>query len=223
MMKKYYTLLFAAAVICIAGTAVCLILMPGTVPLHYNISGAVDKTGSKYFFLLFPVIVAVNGFVTAAAAKNERKKEENSNEKMLLITGVLTGFLLTALGLFFMVKGIGYNPGSAAPSAGDINKFVGIAVGIILVITGNAMPKARRNSTVGVRTKWSLADDTVWQKTQRFGGRVMLISGLLIIVLSLFVPGIWNTAMFLAVITAAAVICTAASRKYYIEEKEKTE
>lgn len=223
MMKKLYILLAVITLLSVAAAAVCIVIMPARVPVHYNASGEVDRIGSKYFFALFPAIVAVNGIAISAAAKQERKKGGNSNEKALLITGVLTGILFTGLGIFFMVQGIKYNGGSsAALSPGDTNKFIGIGIGVMFAVLGNIMPKVRRNSAIGVRTKWSIANDSVWQKTQRYGGRVMVAAGLAAIILSLFVPGIYNTFMLTGIITVSIILCTVKSRRYYIEETEKS-
>ena len=71
-------------------------------------------------------------------------------------------------------------------------KFTGIAIGILLVILGNIMPKMRRNAMFGLRTKWSMTNDSVWQKSQRFGGIASVLCGLAMIVISAFVPGVWN-------------------------------
>lgn len=223
MMKKLYILLAVITLLSVAATAVCIVIMPARVPVHYNASGEVDRIGGKYFFALFPVIVAVNGIAISAAAKREGKKDGNSNERAFLITGVLTGLLFTGLGIFFMAQGIKYSGGAPAALPGDdINKFIGIGVGIILAVLGNIMPKVRRNSVIGVRTKWSVANDSVWQKTQRYGGRVMVIAGIAMIILSLFVPGIYNTFMLIGIITVAVILCMVKSRRYYIEETEKS-
>ena len=92
----------------------------------------------------------------------------------------------------------------------------------MFAVLGNIMPKVRRNSAIGVRTKWSVANDSVWQKTQRYGGRVMVAAGLAAIILSLFVPGIYNTFMLIGIITVSIILCTVKSRRYYIEETEKS-
>ena len=104
MMKKLYILLAVITLLSVAAAAVCIVIMPARVPVHYNASGEVDRIGSKYFFALFPAIVAVNGIAISAAAKQERKKGGNSNEKALLITGVLTGILFTGLGICFIAR-----------------------------------------------------------------------------------------------------------------------
>ena len=52
-----------------------------------------------------------------------------------------------------MLKAIRYDPDAAATVSIDAMKFTGIAIGILLVILGNIMPKMRRNAMFGLRTK----------------------------------------------------------------------
>ena len=83
------------------------------------------------------------------------------------------------------------------------------------------MPKMRRNAMFGLRTKWSMANDNVWQKSQRFGGIASVIAGFIMIILALFVPGIWNVVMMTIVIVIWLILCIVASHRYYLEDQDK--
>ncbi len=50
------------------------------------------------------------------------------------------------------------------------DRIAGYPAGIAFVICGNIMPKSDRNEAFGLRTPWSLSNDEVWRKSQRFGG-----------------------------------------------------
>ncbi|MBQ4425109.1 MAG: SdpI family protein [Lachnospiraceae bacterium] len=221
-MKKLYKILFIIWLICVAGTVVFLILSPDRIPAHYNFSGEVDRFGSKYENLIWPLFAILLGLFFVLMARRARRAEESANEKILMITGVFTLAFFTLLGFFFMIKALRYDP-SAAPkmSYDDVNRFVNIGLGVLLVVMGNFMPKARKNAVFGIRTSWSLSSDSVWQKSQRFGGIVTVIGGLVLIILSLFVPGLWNLLVLAVVLTVMIILCTAASRRYYREEKAK--
>ncbi|MFR1639267.1 MAG: SdpI family protein [Eggerthellaceae bacterium] len=45
-----------------------------------------------------------------------------------------------------------------------------------------------RNEAFGLRTPWSLSNDEVWRKSQRFGGYAMIASGVLTVVAGLHCP-----------------------------------
>jgi uncharacterized membrane protein len=55
-------------------------------------------------------------------------------------------------------------------------------VGVILVLVGNVLPRLRPNSALGIRTRWTLRDQSVWMKTHRAGGYLVFIFGLALIV-----------------------------------------
>ena len=218
-MKKLYSVLYAVLLICVIGTVIFLILSPDRIPVHYNFAGEVDRIGSKYDNLLYPVCAIGLGVFFLLMARIPRKKGEQTNEKILMITGVCTLLFFTLIGFYCMLKALRYDP-EAAPqvSYDDVNRFVSIGIGALLVVLGNIMPKMRRNSLFGLRTKWSMSNDNVWQKSQRFGGIASVIAGFFIIILALFVPGIWNVVVMTIVIIIWLVLCVFASHRYCLAD-----
>jgi uncharacterized membrane protein len=55
-------------------------------------------------------------------------------------------------------------------------------LGLIFVFAGIMMSKAKRNYFIGIRTPWTLANDTVWDETHKLGSKLFIGAG----VLSLF-------------------------------------
>ena len=223
-MKKLKVILFAAILVCILGTAVFLILAPDRIPVHYNFAGEVDRIGSKYENLVFPLFSVGFGVFFLLFARNYEKKNDASSAKALLLTGVCTLLFFTLLSFYFMWKDLTYDPQTAPHvSPGDVNRFVSIGVGAMLILIGNFLPKVRRNSLIGLRTRWSMENDAVWQKSQRFGGFASVAAGLCMIVLSVFIPGLWNLLMMVVVIVIWTIVCSAASRRYYLADKQERE
>ena len=221
-MKKLNIILFILVIICVAGTAVFLIMSPDRVPVHYDFSGKVDRIGSKYENIIVPVIAAGMGVFFSAMSKQSVKKGDESNARVMLFAGIFSVILLTVIGFYLMAKAVKYNAGEGLTvSYGAVNKLTGIGIGLLLILIGNIMPKSTRNHAVGVRTKWSLANDSVWQKSQHFGGIVTVIGGLAQVILSLFVPSLWNILVMTVIITVIAVICTVASYRFYCEDRDK--
>ena len=220
-MKKLYAAVFIILLLCAAGTAVLLLLMPDTVPMHYNAVGEADRLGSKYENLLWPLLTLIMAAFFLLAARSARKKSAESSEKLLLIGAVCTLAFFTLLGFYFMAKTLRTAP-EADPQAmlDDSLRFTGVGLGALLAALGNFMPKAKRNGLIGLRTKWSMANDRVWQKSQRFGGIVLMLTGLCMLLLSLFLPGMWNLLAWAVLIAAACVLSVLASRRYYREDKE---
>jgi len=221
-MKKLYSALYAVLLICVIGTVVFLILSPDRIPVHYNFAGEVDRIGSKYENLIWPGFAVGMGVFFLLMARMPRKKGEKTNEKVLMIAGVCTLIFFTLLGFYFMQKALRYDP-QAAPqvSFDDLNRFVSVGIGALLVVLGNIMPKMRRNALFGLRTKWSMANDNVWQKSQRFGGITSAIAGFTMIILALLIPGIWNVLVMTIVIVVWLILCIVASHRFYLEDQDR--
>ena len=214
-MKKLYAICYGVILLCIIGTAILLIFTPDNIPAHYNFAGEVDRFGSKYENLIFPLFAIIMGAFFILLAKLQRKKGLAVNEKILLYTGICILLFFTALGFYFMLKAIRYDPDATATFSIDVMKFTGIAIGIMLVILGNIMPKARRNAMFGLRTKWSMANDNVWQKSQRFGGITSVLCGLAMIIVSAIIPGVWNLIVTTVIVIVWITLCVIASYQYY--------
>jgi len=57
-----------------------------------------------------------------------------------------------------------------------------IGIGILFVLIGNYMGKVRQNYFVGFKTPWALANEDVWNKTQRVGGLMFVLTGIVFII-----------------------------------------
>lgn len=192
--KRIYSVLVILIALSFAVCGVALSLLPDTVPAHYNFAGEVDRFGSKWEYISFPVIAGVAAAIftlVARACGKKGTKEGALTEKIMLVSGYFELLLFSGLGLYFMWKGAAYTPGDTGPSVSpDFMRFIGMGVGLLLVLLGNVMPKARRNAIFGLRTKWSMADDEVWRKSQRFGGFSAVALGFFLIVTGIFMDSI---------------------------------
>lgn len=224
MKTKYgYTLLIVLIALSLAASGVALSFLPDTVPVHYNFAGEIDRFGSRFEYLLFPVIMGVVGAIFGLAAWNCGKKgtkESALTEKIMFWSAIFEVLLFGGLGLFFMWKAATYVPGGAGLAVPpDFMRFIGMGVGVLLVLLGNAMPKARRNALFGLRTKWSMADDEVWRKSQRFGGFSAVALGFLLIVTGMFMDGIAHLILCMVAGSVWAGASIWMSYRFYKQEK----
>ena len=217
-MKKLYAIMFALAAISVVGTAVLIIFMPDTVPAHYNCAGEIDRWGSKYENLIFPVIAVLAAALVAAVAK---KPEDAVPKKVLLWTGVCSILLLDIMGFYFMLKDFSATPEAGTGAADSVIKLMSIGVGVIFIILGNLMPKVKRNGLFGLRTSWSMENDEIWHKSQRFGGKAAVICGFATVLMTVLVPWEWCIAVLMVFTMAFVAASVTASHKYYNEYMEK--
>ena len=216
-MKKAYGWIVAMILLTFVVTGIFLTVAPDEIPVHYNIHGEIDRWGSKYEFLVFPFISLFMGGVMACVAKTTRKQGEEFNEKV--ITGmtvvVLIGF--NAMFVFFMWKAL--TPDCLADGLGDVGvKILLVLMSASFIPLGNVMPKTTRNGMVGLRTKWSMADDVCWQKSQRLGGMLMVATGLVSVVLVSLLPVSVGAHALLALLLADVVASVWGSWRIYRKE-----
>jgi uncharacterized membrane protein len=61
-------------------------------------------------------------------------------------------------------------------------------LGVVYIVLGNVMGKLPPNPLIGVRTRWTLADDRVWDQTHRFAGWVFVAGGFVMLGYALLLP-----------------------------------
>lgn len=209
-MKKAYRWILALVLLSFVIAGVFLALAPEQIPVHYNASGQIDRWGSKYEYLVMPVLTAVFAGFMAWVAGYERKKDRESNERVVAGMTVWVLILFNVLWLFFMVKAV-----KIAQTDGAAQELSARGMMILLMASfiplGNRMPKAQRNSLLGLRTKWSMADDVCWQKSQRLGGIVMVTAGAVGVAVMSVVPADWISWIAPVLILGAAAVASIGS------------
>ena len=93
IMRKSTAVIIALIVISIIITIVFMILLPENVPIKYDMSGTVLKTGSKFSHLVFPLSVLLCGGITAACCENS----VTAGEKEKRIAGIICIIILLGI------------------------------------------------------------------------------------------------------------------------------
>lgn len=99
-----------------------------------------------------------------------------------------------------------------------IPTVVPLAVGALLIIIGNLLPRARPNWFFGIRTPWTLSNDRVWSRTHRLGGRLMVVAGI-VVALSAFVTAPWSAILIPVSAVGAGIIPVVYSYVAWREEQ----
>ena len=191
--------------------------LPDVVPVHWGIHGEVDRYGSKMELFLIAGMNLFLGLFMPLMPKVDPKRKNyerfgETYEWMILWTlafmAVITGVILVET----------LHPGTL-----HISKVVCGMVGILFIVLGNMMPKIKRNFFTGVKTPWALSSDTVWNKTQRLGGKSLVLGGVVILFSSFFGS---EKGMVFVIIGVAVLMCIVPAVMSYIwyqREAEKTE
>ena len=224
--KILYIILMALPILV---TLALLPSMPDQVPMHYGFDSQVNRWGSKYEMLIFPVLTLVAGIFLLASGSWSQKKgrisadsEEYhtllpSNDKKrysflddsILLTGTATLILFNALAYVFLYMSL-YADNEDFSVIGSERIIFGL-LGLFMIFVGNVMPNLKKNSIFGLRNKWSLKNDTAWKKSQHAAGIACILSGIAIALLCVVASGqtcIWGTLIILAIMLVIDLYCS---------------
>lgn len=217
-MKKFKFAIICLMLLSLVITGVSFMFLGDIIPIHIGIDSTPDQYGSKYFILVFPFVMCVNG-VTMLLVVKYAKVTENY-KKYTLLTGVILEAMFLLLLLVFSVYIIQYTEDTPAF---DISKIMMILFGLLFIVMGNYMPKIEKNRTLGIKTVWSMYNEVTWQKTHRFSGFVGIIVGVLCLLLGFFFKEMVNFIILMSLVAVFSISTTIASYHYYKVEKAKEE
>ncbi len=213
-MKGSYKAVLGLVVLSFLIVGIFLAFMPDRVPMHYNAAGEIDRMGSKYEYLLFPLIAAALAGFFVILAKYQARKGESGTEKAAMVSGIAVIAFLTVLEVYILWKAAAYSPNSG-DQAPELLKLTAFGLGALFIIIGNIMPKAGRNSIFGLRTGWSMKNDDVWQRCQRFGGRSAILCGIMMIICGIAFSGLAVACALVGLVIAMLAVDIAACYRIY--------
>ena len=195
-MRKWYPAVIIAVTAILS--AVAYPRLPATVASHWNLHGQVNAWQSREraaFFVPILLLVmwgAMRGLPTIDPRRANYAKFQPTYD--LVIGTVLTLVALIHLTVLAYALGMPISIQRVAP----------IALGAMLIVIGNQLPRARSNWWFGIRTPWTLSNDRVWERTHRVGGYLMTISGV-VVMLSAFIAGLARPLLIIACVAASAL------------------
>lgn len=182
--------------------------LPDPIATHFGFHNEPNGWSSKAFtvFGMPLVLLALHWICLLAECAPNRVSNYSAKIKYLLI------FIVPATSILMMVICYGYALGAAF----NIGRIMLVFVGAIFAVTGNYLPKIRRNYTTGIKLPWTLGSEENWNRTHRMAAPVWVLSGIALIVLGLI--GYTNWLAFI-VIAAAVLIPTAYSFALHVRMK----
>ncbi|HTO73158.1 MAG TPA: SdpI family protein [Gemmatimonadales bacterium] len=148
--------------------------LPAQVATHWGIEGQADGWSSPLVaVLIVPVATILLAAVMLAAPQIDPRRESwqvHGQTYWRVVNMVICFFL--CIHLLVIGEGLGWGL--------PVARLVPMAVGGLLVLIGNLLPRLQPNWFMGIRTPWTLSSDDVWRRTHRLGGAMMVIAGLLL-------------------------------------------
>ncbi len=189
-MKKYKVLFFLLMFLPLVAVLVALQLLPDQIPVHYGMDNQVNRWGSKYETMIFPAITVAFGAFMLIIAKYSAKQEKQrkNNEKICITIAIMCLLIFNGMTGYFLYTSFNKVENLSSVVV-DIYRLVFILTGMLMILIGSIMPKMRLNSVMGLRTAWSMKNETTWKKSQQFGAIVSIVTGSLMILVCCFTKG----------------------------------
>ena len=180
--------------------------LPEQMTTHWGADGNADGWSSRTFAVLgLPLILlALHWVCIFITSKDPKNKGQNKK-----VFGMVL-WICPIVSIF--ASGITY----AAALGKEFNMdIIGLLlIGLMFVVIGNYLPKCKQNYTIGIKVKWTLANEENWNATHRFGGKVWVIGGLLLMA-CVFLPEALIPWVLMIALTIMAAIPIVYSYAYY--------
>lgn len=175
-MESIHILFFLAMII----SALCLYnKLPENIPMHWNAGGQIDGYGSRNTIFILPVTYLIIYLLllflpTIDVFKENVKKSFKNYFGIRLSMGLffLVLYLMILLTNFFKF---------------DLARMLVIAICMLFASIGYFIKDIKRNYFAGIRTPWTLNNERVWNETHNRSGKLFILGGIILAIITLFV------------------------------------
>jgi len=154
-----------------AASAALYPMLPAIIPTHWSAAGVVDGWMPKFRGAF---VAPIGSLVTVACLilfEPIRITEDRDDLKVRYYPTIVAG--VAGIWLFGDLSVLTYGMGWRHDMPAD----AAIASGFLLMVVGNGLGKFSQNGVVGIRTPWTLANKEVWARTNRIGGWLVVLAG----------------------------------------------
>lgn len=173
---------------------------PSQIATHFGMDGQPNDYSSKVTgLILFPGINVLMYFLFIVLPKIDpsRKNYGLFQDKFKIIRTLLHA-LLSYITMVTVFYSLGY----------QINIEYVLFYGLLafFLVMGNYLGNVRHNYFIGIRTPWTLSNETVWKNTHRLTAKIWVGGSLLMMVIYPFLPQEISGTAFMIFIGAIAII-----------------
>ena len=178
---------------------ICWNRLPDVMATHFGMNNEANGFSSKAFSVFgIPAILLAVLWLGAFVTSNDPKRQNISPKMFSLVVWIAPVTSLVVAAILYPVN-LGY--------ALDITFFVELLSGVMFIIIGTYLPKARQNYTIGIRVPWTLANEENWNRTHRLAGTLWIICGILMIIICLtrLAPVQWFVGILLIMVLVPCI------------------
>ena len=179
--------------------------LPEQMATHFGYDGEANGWSSKWFAVFgLPVLVLVIHLICIfGTGKDPRYDRYPEKMKKIILWICPVCSWICALGC--------YNYELNGKTV--ITEWVIMFIGLLFVVIGNYLPKIKQNLYLGIKLPWTYADEDNWNKTHRFGGKVWVIGGILMLLNVFLKVRYLEIVLMIALVAIPCVYSWAYSRK----------
>ena len=215
MIRKHKWELIVSSLVILIPVLVGLILwnrLPETIATHWGIDGQPDDYGSIPFAVFVPYFCLLAGHWFCFLVTANDPRNQNRNWKPIRLVLWIMPVLSNIIGIIMYSLALGVKV--------SVSGIMVAALGLMFVAIGNYLPKCRQNYTIGIKVPWTFASEENWNATHRFGGRVWMIGGV-VMMLAAFLPTWWSAGVAVAAAVILSVIPIVYSYCYYRKQVQR--
>ena len=170
--------------------------LPDVMATHFGTNNEANGFTSKAFAVFgLPLILLAVEWFGALVTSHDPKKQNISPKMFAFVLWIIPVVSLLGAATIYPYN-LGYQM--------DITFIAELLIGIIFIVVGNYLPKARQNYTIGIKIPWTLANEENWNRTHRLAGYLWVIGGILMVIAAL--TGIAKTQWMIAVFFILAIV-----------------
>jgi immunity protein, SdpI family len=195
-MRKWYPAVLIAAAFLFS--ALVYRRLPSPMAVHWDVNGHPNGYGSRPFGAFFAPVMALvvwavmRGLPSIDPRRDNYAKFQGTYD--LVVDAVVT--LMVAIHIAVIGAALGWPV--------RIDRLTPLVGGVMLIVLGNVLPRARSNWWFGIRTPWTLSSDTVWSRTHRVGGYLMTGAGVVTVIGGLLPPA-WSLRVLIGAVAVASL------------------
>jgi uncharacterized membrane protein len=155
--------------------------LPDLMASHWDANDQVNGYMSKFWGVFLMPLVTLGMFLLFLIIPNIDPLKANIakfRETFNLFVACMVGFMV-----YVHILTLRWNTGNIGLGIG---KAMLPAMGLLFIMIGSMLRKAKRNFFIGIRTPWTLSSDMVWNKTHQLGATLFMLSGVLAFIGGLF-------------------------------------
>jgi uncharacterized membrane protein len=155
--------------------------LPEQMASHWNENDQVDGYMPRFWGVFLMPLVTLGMFLLFMVIPNIDPLKANIAQ----FRGVFNLFITFFIGFMIYIHALTLL-WSLGYTSFEMSKAMLPAMGLLFILIGSLLRRAKRNWFIGIRTPWTLSSDSVWDKTHQLGAILFMASGALALIGGLF-------------------------------------